>query len=63
MRLLNVKTLDVDEFTMDNVPQYVILSHTWATDASREVSFDTIMNASLEEKKAFPKIQQSAWVA
>ena len=36
MRLINVKTLGLEEFLGDDVPRYAILSHTWG---SEEVSF------------------------
>jgi hypothetical protein len=29
MRLLNTTTLEVEEFLQSQVPEYVILSHTW----------------------------------
>jgi hypothetical protein len=36
MRLINVKTLELEDFLGENVPKYAILSHTWGPD---EVSF------------------------
>jgi hypothetical protein len=36
MRLLNVNSLELEEFIEDSVPKYAILSHTWATE---EVTF------------------------
>lgn len=36
MRLLNVKTKELQEFFEKSIPQYAILSHTWAED---EVTF------------------------
>jgi len=32
MRLINVKTLRLEEFLDDNIPPYAILSHTWGND-------------------------------
>ncbi len=35
MRLINVKSLEIEEFSGSNVPEYAILSHTWsATEAT-----------------------------
>ncbi|KAH8665196.1 heterokaryon incompatibility protein-domain-containing protein [Tricladium varicosporioides] len=36
MRLINVRTLDMEEYFGDNTPEYAILSHTWGHD---EISF------------------------
>ena len=36
MRLINIKTLDLEDFIGDQTPEYAILSHTWG---SEEVSF------------------------
>ncbi|OCK96314.1 HET-domain-containing protein, partial [Cenococcum geophilum 1.58] len=57
MRLLNSRTLQLEEFIGDaNVPPYAILSHTWGEE---EVTLrDMISTAgSLKEKKGFKKIQ------
>ncbi|KAL2018164.1 hypothetical protein VTK56DRAFT_1189 [Thermocarpiscus australiensis] len=32
MRLINVRSLDIEEFHGSNIPEYAILSHTWGTD-------------------------------
>ncbi|KAM5355593.1 hypothetical protein ACJ41O_002239 [Fusarium nematophilum] len=37
MRLINTRTLEMEEFLGDRVPRYVILSHTWGDE---EVTFD-----------------------
>ncbi|KAI5462202.1 heterokaryon incompatibility protein-domain-containing protein [Mariannaea sp. PMI_226] len=37
MRLINVETLQMEEFFGDAIPKYAILSHTWGEE---EVSFD-----------------------
>jgi hypothetical protein len=56
MRLLNVRTEQVEEFTGDDRPQYAILSHRWGAD---EVSFQdmaTMTKAQLAEKEGYQKI-------
>ena len=39
MRLINVKTICLEEFLDDQLPKYAIVSHTWSTD---EVSYEDI---------------------
>ena len=39
MRLINVKTLEVEEFFDDRIPTYAVLSHMWDTD---KVTFSDI---------------------
>jgi hypothetical protein len=56
MRLINVRTLKLEEFFGDNIPQYAILSHTW--DAV-EISFED-MKAGLhltQKRESFRKIR------
>jgi hypothetical protein len=48
MRLLNVNSLELEEFIGDSVPQYAILSHTWTTE---EVTFQGWTNRSTRQKK------------
>ncbi|RDL34707.1 uncharacterized protein BP5553_07835 [Venustampulla echinocandica] len=56
MRLLNTQTLSLAEFFDYNIPEYVILSHTWNKE---EVSFQAIQDLSLASKlKGFAKIQR-----
>jgi hypothetical protein len=60
MRLLNVETLDFEDFEdEDKIPKYVILSHTWGED---EVSFQDMTQSRLaaEKKRGFGKIQKTA---
>jgi len=55
MRLINVKTLELEEFFGDDIPPYAILSHTWEKE---EVSFqDWQSPKSRTKKKGFEKIQ------
>ncbi|KAF4931234.1 Vegetative incompatibility protein HET-E-1 [Colletotrichum viniferum] len=39
MRLINVNTLELEEFFDENIPEYAILSHTWGRE---EVSFQDL---------------------
>ncbi|KAF8854457.1 HET-domain-containing protein [Acephala macrosclerotiorum] len=55
MRLLNAKTLQLEDFVGDeNVPKYAILSHTWGKD---EISLQTWNNKDKETKGGFAKIK------
>lgn len=40
MRLLNTTSLEVEEFPQSEVPEYVILSHTWTRKKLRYKTFD-----------------------
>lgn len=54
MRLINVHTLDLEEFWGREPPAYAILSHTWG---SEEVSFQEWRNrASISHKAGYRKI-------
>ncbi|ORX99611.1 heterokaryon incompatibility protein-domain-containing protein [Clohesyomyces aquaticus] len=54
MRLLNTKTLQIVEFLGRNIPEYVILSHTWGDE---EVIFQDVQQSKVSEKKGYAKIQ------
>ena len=57
MRLINVKTLQIEEFIDGYVPRYAILSHTWLKE---EVTFSDMQNGgSLCDKAGWHKIQYS----
>ncbi|TGJ85451.1 hypothetical protein E0Z10_g3331 [Xylaria hypoxylon] len=60
MRLLNVKTLKLEDFLSDKKrPKYAILSHTWLEE---EVLFHHVENlerAALEKLKGFAKVKDS----
>ncbi|KAJ5740376.1 hypothetical protein N7493_000248 [Penicillium malachiteum] len=49
MRLINTKTLELEEFMDSQMPNYAILSHTWSTN---EVSFQEMQGLSSEERAA-----------
>ena len=57
MRLLNIHTLEIEEFWDENVKKYAILSHRWEDE---EVSFQDMQNLAVaSSKKGYAKIQKS----
>ena len=57
MRLLNIETLDFEEFNYGEAPEYAVLSHTWQVD---EVLYHDILNSTASNpprKKGWHKIQ------
>ncbi|GLA07209.1 hypothetical protein AnigIFM60653_008163 [Aspergillus niger] len=56
MRLINAKTLELEEFMGRKIPKYAILSHTWGED---EVSFQDMQTSTVTEKKGYAKIKYS----
>jgi hypothetical protein len=55
MRLLNTRTLELDEFIGDSIPEYVILSHTWE---SEEVSYQEMQAGVGKSKAGYAKIER-----
>ena len=53
MRLLNAKTLEVVEFSENELPPYAILSHTWGKE---EVSYQEMRGGECRGKKGYQKI-------
>ena len=53
MRLLNVHSLQLQEFTDGNIPEYCILSHRWGED---EVSFKEFRKHSKCDGEGYRKI-------
>jgi hypothetical protein len=54
MRLINVRTLAIEQFFGSHIPPYAILSHTWATE---EVTFQDWHDISLDSSKGgFAKV-------
>ncbi|RSL66574.1 hypothetical protein CEP54_003738 [Fusarium duplospermum] len=49
MRLINVKTMELEEFFGDQIPKYAILSHTWGKG---EVTFQDWKDVNLASQKA-----------
>lgn len=62
MRLINVNTLQLEEFFGEDIPEYVILSHTWGED---EVSFDDWLqpNVAQIKIKGYAKIIKTCDIA
>jgi hypothetical protein len=54
MRLVNAKTLELEDFFDDNLPQYAILSHRWQ-DA--EISLQDMQNNSAVTKAGYKKLK------
>src|SRR5271155_2971591 len=57
MRLLNSKTLKLEEFPESEIPKYAILSHTWGKD---EISFQDMQTGSAGKKAGYTKIKFSS---
>lgn len=53
MRLLNTTSLEVEEFLQSQVPEYVILSHTWREE---EVTLQDLLLGVAPSKKGFAKL-------
>ena len=62
MRLLNVKSLELEAFNENAAPSYAILSHTWGSDKD-EVSYEELSNGSVNQKAGYRKIRQASAVA
>ncbi|KAJ8129864.1 hypothetical protein O1611_g3766 [Lasiodiplodia mahajangana] len=61
MWLINVESMELEEFTPPNLPAYAILSHTWGEE---EVTFQEFGNLKLAEKKVgFKKIEKTCELA
>lgn len=61
MRLINARTLSLEDFTLKPKPKYAILSHTWEVD--EEVSYQEMLNKSNLHKKGWTKIQKTCGLA
>ncbi|KAI8634254.1 ankyrin repeat-containing domain protein [Xylariaceae sp. FL1651] len=48
MRLINVRTLKLEEFLDDAIPEYAILSHTWGND-SEELSYHDVFQGDIDK--------------
>ncbi|KAI1284515.1 heterokaryon incompatibility protein-domain-containing protein [Xylaria sp. FL0933] len=60
MRLLNVKTRQLQDFFGEGVPDYAILSHTWGEE---EVTFQDLQYPSHKKKRGYTKIHQTCLLA
>ncbi|PGH15718.1 hypothetical protein AJ80_05426 [Polytolypa hystricis UAMH7299] len=56
MRLLNTKSLQLEEFLDDDIPPYAILSHRWQEE---EVTFRDMETAAASGKKGYEKLSNS----
>jgi hypothetical protein len=63
MRLLHSETLEITEFDRSNIPPYAILSHTWASDPSLEVSFQDMSSGTAAAKPGYEKIRMCGKIA
>lgn len=60
MRLLrydNDGNIILTKFDESDIPEYAILSHTWAQDNSKEVTYAEVINGTGQEKEGFKKIR------
>src|SRR6201996_7030666 len=60
MRLLKFGhdgALSMTEFTGNNIPDYAILSHTWETPSSQEITFEELRNGVDTNKPGYKKIE------
>jgi hypothetical protein len=61
MRLLELNSAGepslTKDFVGDNIPDYAILSHTWAADPEEEVTFQDLMNGDGKSKAGYSKIR------
>jgi hypothetical protein len=60
MRLINVRTTQLEEFHSGKAPKYAILSHRWEAD---EVTFQDMSQPKTFGKKGYAKIQSACWQA
>ena len=56
MRLLNTKTLKLEEFNDQNRPEYAILSHTWAAEEVTFQDIQTLPKREFHERLGWIKI-------
>ncbi|CAK1356581.1 Vegetative incompatibility protein HET-E-1 [Cercospora beticola] len=55
MRLLNVHTLELEEFTDEDLPPYAITSHRWGK-TSHETTYDDVAHARQQQKPGYQKV-------
>jgi hypothetical protein len=60
MRLINVNTMQVEQFVEDRVPKYAILSHRWEDE---EVSYRDMSLSDVSKKKGYSKIEKTCRLA
>ncbi|KAK5629685.1 hypothetical protein RRF57_005400 [Xylaria bambusicola] len=54
MRLLNIDSLELEEFIGGSLPPYTILSHTWGPE---EVTYNNPRNGTITRVVGFRKLQ------
>ncbi|KAI0184805.1 heterokaryon incompatibility protein-domain-containing protein [Xylaria flabelliformis] len=54
MRLLNVRTLQLEEYVGSDIPRYSILSHRWEEE---EVTFSDLVGGRYSEMKGYQKVR------
>lgn len=61
MRLINIQTLELEEFFESEIPPYAILSHRWGSD---ELNFKEVLKKRVEpSKKGWKKLVNAAEIA
>ncbi|KAH7188048.1 ankyrin repeat-containing domain protein [Fusarium flagelliforme] len=60
MRLVNTKTIELEFFTDDDIPDYAILSHTWEQE---EVLFHDMGHDAAKLKKGYAKLKNCCLIA
>jgi hypothetical protein len=60
MRLLDSRTLELEEFIGSDIPPYAILSHTWGEE---EVALQDLQSKSCESKTGYDKIEKCCQAA
>ena len=60
MRLINVGTLELSDFTLSKTPPYAILSHTWSAE---ELTFQEMTAGTGSKKKGYHKIRETCRLA
>ena len=63
MRLLNIRTLTMKEFAANDIPDYVILSHTWGDDEVTLQNLRSMKTSKLEARKGYQKIKACCQLA
>ncbi|KAF4472623.1 het domain-containing [Fusarium albosuccineum] len=61
MRLVNARTLQLEEFFGEGIPKYAILSHTWVD--GQEVTFQEFSTEKARDKSGWAKIEKTALLA
>ena len=60
MRLINTRTLELEEFIGHHIPRYAILSHTWEEE---EVTYEDYVSGNHKRKKGYDKLRMTCVLA